>query len=83
MLRFRPERLGHAVFMSSAVEAKLLAMRPPIPVETCLSCHEGFYTFSPLFDKIIQPYHGHGPNDKHHSDMDHRWVGRGLRPVSV
>lgn len=35
-------------------------------------CHEGFYTFAPLFDKIIQQYHGHSPTDKHVSNMDHR-----------
>jgi len=35
-------------------------------------CHEGFYTFAPLFDKIIQQYHGHSPSDKHISNMDHR-----------
>jgi len=35
-------------------------------------CHEGFYTFAPLFDKIIQQYHGHSPTDKHISNMDHR-----------
>ena len=34
-------------------------------------CHEGYYTFAPLFDKIIQDYHKHGPNDKHISNMDH------------
>ena len=34
-------------------------------------CHEGYYTFAPLFDKIVQTYHGHGPKDKHVSDMDH------------
>jgi len=33
--------------------------------------HEGFYTFAPLFDKIIQSYHGHTPSDKHISSMDH------------
>merc|ERR1712228_12383 len=30
------------------------------------------YTFAPLFDKIIQQYHGHSPTDKHISNMDHR-----------
>jgi creatine kinase/arginine kinase len=35
-------------------------------------CHEGYYTFAPLFDKIIQQYHKHGKNDKHISNMDHR-----------
>ena len=35
-------------------------------------CHEGYYTFAPLFDKIIQQYHGHSPTDKHISNMDHR-----------
>ena len=34
-------------------------------------CHEGFYTFAPLFDKIISQYHGHSPTDKHISNMDH------------
>merc|ERR1712160_149241 len=34
-------------------------------------CHEGFYTFSPLFDKIISDYHPHSPTDKHISNMDH------------
>ena len=35
-------------------------------------CHEGFYTFAPLFDKIISEYHGHSPTDKHISNMDYR-----------
>ena len=34
-------------------------------------CHEGFYTFAPLFDKIIEQYHNHSPTDKHISNMDH------------
>jgi len=34
-------------------------------------CHEGYYTFAPLFDKIIQEYHGHSPSDQHKSNMDH------------
>jgi len=34
-------------------------------------CHEGFYAFAPLFDKIISEYHGHSPSDKHISSMDH------------
>jgi len=34
-------------------------------------CHDSFYTFAPLFDRVIQAYHGHGPNDKHLSNMDH------------
>ena len=33
--------------------------------------HEGFYTFAPLFDKIISDYHGHSPSDKHIVNMDH------------
>jgi len=33
--------------------------------------HEGFYTFAPMFDKIIQEYHGHSPSDKHIVNMDH------------
>merc|ERR1719507_2681674 len=35
-------------------------------------CHEGFYTFAPLFDKIIEQYHKHSPTDKHISKMDYR-----------
>ena len=34
-------------------------------------CHEGYYTFSPLFDKVISSYHSHSPTDKHISNMDH------------
>lgn len=33
--------------------------------------HDSYYTFAPLFDKVIQKYHGHGKNDKHISDMDY------------
>ena len=32
--------------------------------------HDSYYTFAPLFDKIILKYHGHGKTDKHVSDMD-------------
>ena len=35
-------------------------------------CHEGFYTFAPLFDKVISQYHKHSPTDKHISNMDYR-----------
>merc|ERR1712156_592991 len=35
-------------------------------------CHEGFYTFAPLFDKIIESYHGHKPTDKHISNTDYK-----------
>jgi len=34
-------------------------------------CHEGYYTFAPLFDKIIEMYHGHGKTAKHISNMDY------------
>lgn len=33
--------------------------------------HDSYYAFAPMFDKIIQTYHGHGPNDKHISSMDY------------
>ena len=33
--------------------------------------HDSYYAFAPLFDKIISSYHGHGPNDKHVSNMDY------------
>lgn len=32
--------------------------------------HDSYYTFAPLFDKIIQEYHGHKPTDKHIVNMD-------------
>jgi arginine kinase len=32
--------------------------------------HESYYTFSDLFDRIIEVYHGHKKNDKHVSNMD-------------
>jgi arginine kinase len=32
--------------------------------------HDSYYTFSPFFDKIIESYHGHKPNDKHISSMN-------------
>lgn len=32
--------------------------------------HESYYDFAPFMDKIIEAYHGHGPNDKHISSMD-------------
>jgi len=31
--------------------------------------HDSYTTFNGLFDKIIKDYHGHGPEDKHVSDM--------------
>jgi arginine kinase len=34
-------------------------------------CHEGLYTFAPLFDKVIEQYHKHSPTDKHISNMDY------------
>jgi hypothetical protein len=33
--------------------------------------HDAYYTFSDLFDNVIQDYHKHGKNDKHVSDMDY------------
>lgn len=32
--------------------------------------HDSYKTFAPLFDKVIQDYHGHKPDDIHVSDMD-------------
>jgi len=32
--------------------------------------HDSYTVFAPLFDKIIEDYHGHKKNDKHVSDMD-------------
>lgn len=34
--------------------------------------HDTYTTFSDLFDKIIQDYHGHKKNAKHISNMDHK-----------
>lgn len=33
--------------------------------------HDSYYAFAPLFDKIIQQYHGHSKDAKHVSDMDY------------
>lgn len=33
--------------------------------------HDSFYTFAPLFDKVIETYHGHKKTDKHISNMDY------------
>ena len=32
---------------------------------------DSYYTFNELFDKIIEDYHGHKPNDKHVSNMNY------------
>lgn len=32
--------------------------------------HDAYYTFDKLFDKVIEEYHGHKPEDKHISDMN-------------
>jgi len=32
--------------------------------------HDSYYAFSPLFDKVIQDYHGHSKTAKHLSSMD-------------
>ena len=33
-------------------------------------CHDSYSAFAPLFDKIIEQYHGHKKTDRHVSDMD-------------
>jgi hypothetical protein len=33
--------------------------------------HSAYYTFSDLFDPIIEDYHQHGKKAKHVSNMDH------------
>jgi len=33
--------------------------------------HSSYYKFAPLFDQIIETYHGHGKDAKHVSDMDY------------
>lgn len=34
--------------------------------------HDTYTTFSDIFDKIIEDYHGHKKNGKHISNMDHK-----------
>jgi protein-arginine kinase len=34
--------------------------------------HDSYYAFAPLFDKIIEEYHGHKKTDKHIVDMDYK-----------
>lgn len=52
MLAFQPDRLGHAVYMSKAVETQLRSLSPKIPVETCLSGHADFYKV-PIKDNVF------------------------------
>jgi len=33
--------------------------------------HDSYYTYSDIFDKVIENYHKHGKNDKHVSNMNH------------
>ena len=33
--------------------------------------HDSYTAFAPMFDRIIEQYHGHGKTAKHVSDMDH------------
>ena len=33
--------------------------------------HDSYYAFAPLFDRVIEMYHGHTPSDKHIVSMDH------------
>ena len=32
--------------------------------------HDSYRVFAPLFDPIIEHYHGHGPGARHRADMD-------------
>ena len=34
--------------------------------------HDSYKAFAPLFDNIIEAYHGFSKADRHHSDMDYR-----------
>jgi len=34
-------------------------------------CHESYYSFNKIFDKIIEDYHQHGKDAKHVSNMDY------------
>lgn len=33
--------------------------------------HDSYHAFAPLFDKVIETYHGHSKDAKHVSDMDY------------
>jgi len=34
-------------------------------------CHDSYTSFAPMFDKIIEQYHGHAKTAMHVSDMDY------------
>ena len=34
--------------------------------------HDSYTTFSDIFDKVIEDYHGHKKDGKHISNMDHK-----------
>ena len=43
--------------------------------------HDSYYTFAPLFDKIIEKYHGHDKNAKHISSMDYKLLNTPAFPA--
>lgn len=44
---------------------------PDSSIGVIAGSHDSYHTFAPLFDKIIEDYHGHKPEAKHASDMDY------------
>ena len=57
ILAFRPDRVGHAVYMSKGVEERLLAQKTP--VEVCMTCHQAFYKVRPA-DNVLGTLLEHG-----------------------
>jgi creatine kinase/arginine kinase len=43
--------------------------------------HDSYYTFAPLFDKIIETYHGHTKTAKHISSMDYNLLNTPAFPA--
>ena len=37
--------------------------KPQLIVGAMAGSHDSYYTFAPLFDKLIEDYHGHKPSD--------------------
>ena len=45
------------------------AQNPASGIGVYAGSHDSYKAFAPLFDRIIEDYHGHKPDAKHHSEM--------------
>lgn len=61
---------------SAGVSFKLAILSGCQNTDSGIGCyagsHQSYEAFAPLFDQVIQTYHGHSKTDKHISDMDYK-----------